>query len=84
MKDEKQTKVEKKEEVSKYEIEDRVGKLDIVLQKILSRKLLVFLTSLIFFSIGRLNGDQYILICVAYIGSEGIADIVSRVKKAKK
>lgn len=56
------------------------NKLDKFLYKIISRKLLVFVTSTVFFSLGMMGADQYLIICTAYIGLQTFSDTVTRVK----
>ena len=61
---------------------DNLGFLDNVISKLTSRKLLVWLSGLVFFGFGRLESEHFVWISLVYIGSEGLADIVARVKHA--
>jgi hypothetical protein len=56
------------------------AKLDQILSKWLSRKLLVFITSAIALFTGQVDGDSWVIIATAYIGTEGIIDAVTRLK----
>ncbi len=57
-------------------------KLDKTLNKLLSRKLMVWLTatSFMFLDVVPLNSSDWVAISLAYIGLEGLADIASRWK----
>ena len=60
---------------------DKKGKLDIMLSKLLSRKLLVWVTATAaLFVIGPDFGDNWTSIALAYLGVEGLADIATRFK----
>jgi len=56
--------------------------LDKTLNKLLSRKLMVWLTatSFMFLQIVPLESSDWVAISLAYIGLEGLADIASRWK----
>jgi len=56
--------------------------LDKTLNKLLSRKLMVWLTatSFMFLQVVPLNSSDWVAISLAYIGLEGLADIASRWK----
>jgi hypothetical protein len=45
--------------------------------KLISRKLFVWFVSTCFLFAGKLDGDQWIAVSLAYIGSQGIADIAT-------
>ena len=48
---------------------------DVYLEKLISRKLLVWLVSTVFLIVGYITADQWVAIALAYIGSQGVADI---------
>ena len=54
--------------------------LDIVLNKLMSRKLMVWLTAtgLMFMDSIPLRSEDWVAISLAYIGLEGLADIATR------
>jgi len=54
--------------------------LDKVLNKVMSRKLMVWLTATIFMflDVVPLHSSDWVAISLAYIGLEGLADIASR------
>ena len=76
--------IQTKEEEVVEVFEDKKGYLDTVLTKIASRKLMVWISGLVFFSIGRLDNDGFIYLSLAYIGSQALADIVTKIKGAVK
>ena len=47
------------------------------MQRFLSRKLLVWITTTALLVAGRVDGDQWVAIALAYIGSQGVADIAT-------
>lgn len=55
--------------------------LDIILSKWISRKLLVFIVACGGLFIGTLTSADWVIIATAYIGIEGITNIVERLKK---
>ena len=59
--------------------------LDRTLNKLLSRKLMVWLTAttFMFLDVVPLNSSDWVAISLAYIGLEGLADIASRWKHGK-
>ena len=59
---------------------DKAGKVDTFIQKIASRKLIVWLTSTGLLIGGLVNGDQWISIALLYVGVQGLADIATRWK----
>ena len=54
---------------------------DIILNKWISRKLLVFLVASVGLFIGTLTSTDWVIISTAYIGIEGFTNIVERIKK---
>tara|TARA_R110000868_G_scaffold55421_1_gene172209 strand:+ start:399 stop:620 length:222 start_codon:yes stop_codon:yes gene_type:complete len=58
-------------------------KLDLILNKWTSRKLLVFLISAVALFTGKLTGDSWVILATAYVGTEGIIDAVTRLKGVK-
>lgn len=57
--------------------------LDIVLNKWISRKLLVFTVACGGLFSGYLLSNDWVIIATAYIGIQGFTDIVERLTKAK-
>lgn len=71
------------------EIEDEMredandrGFLDIITEKLISRKLLVWIVSSSFLAFGKITPDEWAAISLGYIGIEGIADIATKWKGA--
>jgi len=54
---------------------------DIILSKWISRKLLVFLIACAGLFSGTLTSSDWMIIATAYIGIEGVTNIVERLKK---
>jgi hypothetical protein len=57
--------------------EDKKGILDRAIQKATSRKLLVWVVSTGLLCLGDLNGDQWVAIALAYIGTQAVIDAAS-------
>ena len=55
-------------------------KIDKFLSKFISRKLMVFGISVVALFGDKITGDNWIVLSTAYIGIQGIADIVQRLK----
>lgn len=73
------------------EIEDEMredandrGLLDIVTEKLISRKLLVWIVSSAFLAFGKISPDEWAGISLGYIGIEGVADIAAKWRGAGK
>lgn len=58
--------------------------LDSNLERFMSRKLLVWLTTTALLLADKVNGDQWIAIALGYIGVQGIADIATKWKAVRK
>jgi len=54
--------------------------LDVILNKFISRKLLVFLIACIGLFIGNLSSSDWVIIATAYISVQGFTDIVKGLK----
>ena len=55
--------------------------IDILISKWISRKLLVFIVACGGLFVGTLTSEDWVIIATAYIGIEGITNIVERLKK---
>ena len=55
--------------------------IDILISKWISRKLLVFIVACSGLFIGTLTSEDWVIIATAYIGIEGITNIVERLKR---
>lgn len=60
-----------------------VGIIDVLSEKILSRKLLVWVTSTIFLGFGKITPDEWMSISLGYIGVQGVADLATKWKQGK-
>ena len=58
-------------------------KIDLYLNKWVSRKLIVFVTGSIGLFLGTLDSNDWVIIATAYITIEGVTNIVERLMKAK-
>jgi hypothetical protein len=56
-------------------------KLDQLLNKVISRKLMVFAVACGALFFGTLSSSDWVIIATAYIGIQGFSDIVERIKK---
>lgn len=76
-------KKEIKEEIKKADKEG-VGLLDVVSEKVMSRKLLVWIAATVFLSLGKITPDEWAGISLGYIGIQGVADLAAKWKSAGK
>jgi len=76
-------KKEVEEEMSKAEKEG-VGLVDVLSEKILSRKLLVWIVATVFLGFGKITPDEWMGISLGYIGIQGVADLAAKWKGAGK
>ena len=58
--------------------------LDVYLEKVISRKLLVWLTSTGFLIGGMITSEQWVAIALGYVGIQGFADLATKWKTAGK
>ena len=56
---------------------------DKYLERFMSRKLLVWVSTTVLLVVDKLDGEQWVAIALAYIGSQGIADIATAWKSGK-
>ena len=63
---------------------DNVGIVDSLLQKITSRKLLVFIVATICFFMGKLDAEHWMYLSVCYIGAQTLADMIYTMKGNNK
>jgi len=58
--------------------------LDNHMNKLMSRKLLVWLTSTGLLMYGSINGEQWVALSLAYVGIQGFADLATQWKTGHK
>jgi len=75
-------KKEVEEEFEKAEKEG-VGLVDVLSEKILSRKLLVWIVATGFLGFGKITPDEWMSISLGYIGIQGVADMAAKWKQGK-
>ena len=63
---------------------DKQGLLDAVLEKVASRKLIVFSISTWLLLSKALTPDHWVMLALVYLGVQGALDIVVAIKKASK
>jgi len=64
-------------------MQDNRGRLDRLVQRYTSRKLLVWLASTVFLIIGDVSGDQWVTITLAYVGTQAFVDAAVAWKHGK-
>ncbi len=74
-------KEEVKEEIKERE-NDR-GVLDIITEKAISRKFLVWVVASTLLAFGKIDADNWVSITLGYVGIEGFADLAVKWKGAK-
>jgi hypothetical protein len=57
--------------------------LDKFLEKIVSRKLLVWITATVLMYGSKITSEDWVLICMIYLGSQGALDIVEKFLSVK-
>ncbi len=63
-----------------YEGPDHPGVFDVIIQKLVSRKLFIWLTSTVLFILGFISPDIWLTVSGAYIGSQSLIEIVEKLK----
>lgn len=76
-------KKEAKKEMKEAEKEG-VGIIDVLSEKVLSRKLLVWITASIFLGFGKITPEEWMGISLGYIGIQGVADLAAKWRGAGK
>lgn len=75
-------KKEVKEEAVEAE-KQGVGILDVLSEKVLSRKLMVWIVATVFLGFGKITPDEWMGISLGYIGVQGVADLATKWKQGK-
>ncbi len=57
------------------------GVIDIITEKAVSRKLLVWVASTVFLCLGNITAEEWTAISLGYVGIEGFADLAAKWKK---
>jgi hypothetical protein len=60
------------------------GVLDIITEKAISRKFLVWIVATFFVGFAKITPDEWTAITLGYVGIEGLADIATKWKGAGK
>jgi hypothetical protein len=76
-------KKEVKDELKQAEKEG-VGLIDVLSEKILSRKLMVWIVATGFLGFGKITPDEWMSISLGYIGIQGVADLATKWKSSGK
>jgi hypothetical protein len=69
------------EEVEEEEIMNRVGLLDVLVSKIISRKFLILVISTGFFYVNKLPAESWVLLAGIYMGSNAVIEVVKQWKQ---
>lgn len=56
------------------------ARLDVFLNRFVSKKLMVFLIGTLFLFLGKLAGEQWINLSIVYIGSQAVIDTVIKLR----
>ncbi len=56
-------------------------KIDTILKKYVSRKLMVFVVATILTLFGDLTSNDWVTIATVYIGTQGVIDAVSKIRR---
>lgn len=72
------------DDLEKKAAKQNVGILDVLSEKVLSRKLMVWVVSTIFLGFGKITPDEWMSISLGYIGVQGVADLATKWKGAGK
>ncbi len=59
------------------------AKLDVIVNKLISRKLVAFIIASVALFIGKLDGSDWVIISAVYIGAEAATSIIERLMKVK-
>jgi hypothetical protein len=62
----------------------RLGVIDLITEKIMSRKLLVWVVSTALLATGKITPEQWTSISIGYVGIEGFADMIVKYKSSGK
>ena len=60
------------------------GLVDVLSEKLLSRKLMVWIVATIFLGFGKINPDEWMSISLGYIGIQGVTELATKWKGAGK
>lgn len=61
-----------------------IGFIDVISEKVLSRKLMVWIVATVFLGFGKITPDDWMGISLGYIGMQGVADLATKWKGASK
>jgi hypothetical protein len=60
----------------------RLGVVDLVTEKIMSRKLLVWVVATVLLATGNIDAQQWTSISIGYVGIEGFGDMIAKYKSS--
>lgn len=58
-----------------------MSNLDKILEKVISRKLIVFIVACFGLFIGNITSTDWVIIATAYVSIQGFTDIILKIKK---
>jgi hypothetical protein len=77
--------LDKRMEIERKKLDgSRLGLVDLVTEKFVSRKLLVWVTATVMLYTGHITPDEWTAITLGYVGIEGMADLAVKWKSAGK
>jgi hypothetical protein len=77
--------LDKRMEVERKKLDGtRLGLVDLVTEKFVSRKLLVWVTATVMLYTSHITPDEWTAITLGYVGIEGMADLAVKWKTASK
>ena len=59
---------------NRMSVQDKRGAVDRLLQKVTSRKLLVWVTGTVFLVLGDISPDEWMALSLAYVGTAAVID----------
>ena len=71
-------------EIEKEAKKENVGVIDVLSEKVLSRKLMVWIVATALLGFGKITPDEWMGISLGYIGVQGVADLATKWKTAGK
>jgi hypothetical protein len=55
--------------------------VDRLVNRFISKKLMVFLLACVFLYLGKLNGSQWVNLAMIYVGTQGVIDAIIKLRK---
>ena len=65
-------------------VEENVPKIDFIIDKIVSRKLFVWVVSTVLMCTGTISTTEWLIVTGGFLGTQGLIDAVTMLKGGKK